>query len=422
MKPKTSLHIVENFLGEGFPIVEGDNFNPVVELFSKLSFEQKKQLSENLEEYGVNSWKEQSSIVDTTKGYKAFQEFNISGLLSTQDIVQSMKENLMKQLLYFPKLVLLDFGTHFDLNKKNDLLIATLWFSFLKQIEELTDKNIVLLIPETITGYHLSSHIPNETVLGEGRKLVIEHAKDLPSLSEHPLFSQTSQHIDLHTLFWNNFSQSGADHAFIEGLNTDQLYYLTLIYSNAALFEVTNEIDANPAFTDLFSWEVAHLSLRKSADQIKQQNKLDTIAAIKLAEVNVPNLHSLTVSDYIKIRKNEEAFDQWRRAFGKALELPLNVEDNQGFDLNYIRSREINDVLTDEAEKLKSGIRASSLKPLLVQFTSTLMIGGATAFANNPKLLPGVAAGAVAGFISSLLFQRKQKEKAALKFYSLFKQ
>ena len=127
------------------------------------------------------------------------------------------------------------------------------------------------------------------------------------------------------------------------------------------------------------------------------------------------------MSDLISIRKSEENFETWRNSFQKVLfgikDLKVDSTIDEQFEISSVANR----ILSEEAKSLRSSIKASSLKSKLTQSFITLIIGGTAAYINKPETFIGVASGVAGGFLGSLLFLRRKKEKDLLKFYTLFK-
>jgi len=98
-----------------------------------------------------------------------------------------------------------------------------------------------------------------------------------------------------------------------------------------------------------------------------------------LLKYDVPGVKKATLNSIISLRKNEDAFHEWRREFGKILdkaqeELPI---DQKQFDAEFREAAE--SFLTPRVEELEKVAASSTLEKIL--FPAALAIGaGAAAF------------------------------------------
>jgi hypothetical protein len=139
-----------------------------------------------------------------------------------------------------------------------------------------------------------------------------------------------------------------------------------------------------------------------------------------MLQYDVPGIEKASFERVVELRKNEDAFNEWRREFGKVLEKAQkeNPEDEQQFEIEFKQAAD--DQLTPRVKELQKASSSSTLEKIFVP--SSLSIGaGAAAFyaaglAAFPPTAIAAAALAPAGWVIDKLIRRfnKSGRKAAI--------
>jgi hypothetical protein len=132
-----------------------------------------------------------------------------------------------------------------------------------------------------------------------------------------------------------------------------------------------------------------------------------------LMQFDVPGASKISFADILSLRKNEEAFQEWRIAFRQVIDMAQkeSPKDQQAFDLEVRSAAET--IMIPLTEQLKSKVRSSSaLEKMLVP--SALSVGaGLIAFSALGGSFPAAAlvgAGlSPAGWVAEKLIKRFNK-------------
>lgn len=185
-----------------------------------------------------------------------------------------------------------------------------------------------------------------------------------------------------------------------------------------ALLDLT-PIAANGLVQDILKREYGISNLRRAASA---ENRVSQA----LMQFEVPKLSKVELSDILSLRKNEDAFREWRVAFGQVLDLVQkeSPKDQKGFDAEIRVAAET--IMTPLSEQLKSKVKSSpAMEKIFVP--SALTIGaGLVAFTAFDASFPAaalVSAGiSPVGWVAEKLNRRFNKggRKATLvrEFYS----
>jgi hypothetical protein len=197
-----------------------------------------------------------------------------------------------------------------------------------------------------------------------------------------------------------------------------------LFQANEYLGQTFHHLARHPGALDPYLPYRHHERLLEVAvERAAQSGGLGTTGQLRilrhLLEVQVPRLGTLEVKDLVAIRKQDAAFDSWRRA----LELALTRVD--GIDTTMLGAdeevlREIRQELEHESRALHDEIKQSTFLSRLKREGMSMSVSGVVGLI--AQAFPWSALAKLAGLGGQTLADRKQQQqkKSTLEHYLLF--
>ena len=304
----------------------------------------------------------------------------------TSDYVEGDLKQTLKSLLYFDKLYLEDPLQHFLQNlysypvfKEHNQQLSTV-LRFLQQIRPLVEADVIRISPL--------------------------------NFAYHPAYGNTIIALD--------------EEGFRDELVTDMVLSLEArwpYYDISRSLVAASVLDAHFLLHHPDSQRLLQVKLDRLDEWLKVYQVQLNHQVSPLLRVDVPRFDELTVSDFVSIRSEELAFEQWRtdlRSMLAELERAHLSQSEYCEVFRHISKREMRAAVLRLDEK----IRESSLRRRLQDTGYAFGVGSISAFVVTPELLSSLLTGVVSsatGLLFSLLFRRTSKATLALrKHYGVF--